>query len=145
VASEWTPADWEQAGTVDVDEGPLEVWRRRDGVVSLDVPVNGDGAVFLDGPACGKFRELLDRCAMPSQVPPVTEAPAVGGQGDWAGDVAAWLADAPECTACGAALVRDPDLIGSWLAKDGEGATGVCPASDVKPYGHHKPKEDSRG
>lgn len=55
--------------------------------------------------------------------------------GDWAAEAAAWQAQESACTACGAPLVRDPHLIGSWLARDGDGATGLCAASRS---GHHE-------
>jgi hypothetical protein len=64
----------------------------------------------------------------------VTE-PGTATSGDWAEEVAAWQAEESACTACGAALVRDPHLIGSWLARDGDGATGLCAASG---NGHHE-------
>lgn len=60
----WTADDWVQVGTADADEGPVDVWRRRDGAVSLDVPGLDDG-VFLEPEARDKLRELLDRTAMP--------------------------------------------------------------------------------
>lgn len=66
MASEWTPADWTLVGTAIADEGELEVWRRTDGTVSLDVPGLDDG-LFIEPAGRDKLRELLDRAAMPGQ------------------------------------------------------------------------------
>lgn len=52
--------------------------------------------------------------------------------GDWSAEVADWMAETSTCVNCGDGLVRDPHLIGSWLAQgDGRGR-GVCRANPVQ-------------
>ena len=56
------------------------------------------------------------------------------GQADdgWAPEVAEWMAQTSRCVNCGDRLVRNPAVIGSWLAEGDGLVRGVCPANPVQ-------------
>jgi hypothetical protein len=73
----------------------------------------------------------------------VAESPA--DDGDWAAEVAAWLAETSTCTRCSEPLVRFEALIGAWLTAgpvEPPRVRGLCPGGETHTAGDVK--RDSR-